>query len=138
MKIRQASIGDKEQILKLVGGLYSRSAPMMLREWDKHFRRMVKQTIVVEIDKNLVAYLSFSFYKKSLFIGDLYVKPKYRRKGVARKLLISMETIRKNLGKESLLVNVRDKDRSARKLYSNHGFEFFKMNNKTSRWLIKR
>lgn len=141
MKIRQAKLEDKEQLLKLVKGLYSRSAPKMIEEWKRYYSRMINgnlsETLIVEDDKNIVAYICFSYRKNSIFIGDLYVLPRHRGKGIAMKLLRKVESIKKKQKLKNLLVTVRKKDRAARKLYNKLGFKILEAKNEYSWRLVK-
>lgn len=137
MKIRKATMKDKNQILGLVGGLYSRSSPMMLKEWRKHYNKLVKTTLVTELNEEIIAYISFIYRKNSLFICDLYVLPKYRGRKIAYNLLKEIEKIKRRKKLKNLLVSVRKKDVPAKKLYKKFGFKFLELKSKNSIKLIK-
>ncbi len=121
MKIHYATLQDREETMKLVRGLYSRGSPKSVVEWEKQYSKLIENTLVVEERRKIIAYLMFLSEKNSLCICDLYVLPKYQRKGIAWDLLKKTEKI---AGKKILLVGVRKKDYPSRKLYKKFGFKF--------------
>ena len=123
MKIRKANLKDKKQFLKLVRYLYAKSSPKNYREWKRQYEDMFKIALISEANKKIIAFITFVLQKDSIYICDLYVLPKYRKKGVATSLLKKVDKIRKNLGKKYLKVNNRKKDMSAFKLYTKFGFK---------------
>ncbi|PIU75804.1 hypothetical protein COS75_02380 [Candidatus Pacearchaeota archaeon CG06_land_8_20_14_3_00_35_12] len=123
MKIRKAIEKDKEQILKLVGNLY-RAAPSEVEGWRRNWLRRMKFTFVAEDKENIVGYISNTITRDSLLIGDLYVSPALRKKGIATKLFRLTEKLKSRLRKKFLRVDVRKKDAPARKFYSKSGFKF--------------
>ena len=137
VKIRKAEIEDKEQILKLVKRLYSRSAPKNVEAWKKYYGKLKNQALIAEVNKKIIAYLAYIPYRDALYIADLYVTSKYRRKGIATKLIKTVEKIKKKLKKSYLKVNVRKKDLRARKFYIKLGFKNYKPKFKKSLKLKK-
>ena len=87
MIVRKAEERDKEQILKLVNRLYGRSSPQSISKWQNNYCGLKDLTYIVKKDGTIIAYIAFGFKKKALYIGDLYVLPKYRRGGIASKLV---------------------------------------------------
>ena len=137
MKIRKAKLEDKEQFLKLVRYLYAKSAPKNYREWKKQYRNMFKIALIAEVNKKIIAFITFVPQKDSIYICDLYILPKYRKKGIALSFLKKVDKIRKNLGKKYLKVSNRKKDKSAFKLYTKFGFKIWKPKSKNSLRLRK-
>ena len=80
---------------------------------------------MAEINKEIVAYIYYSVRKNSVYIADLYVLQKYRRNGLATKLIKKVENLKKKLKKKHLTVNNRKKDKPAFKLYKNLGFKIY-------------
>lgn len=128
MKIRQATLEDKEKIIKLVRGLYSKNSPKMVEKWNKNYNKMFKSTIVVEINNKIVAYLAFGLKDNSLYVGDLYVLPIFRRRKIATKLINFVDEIKNNLNKKFILVDVRNKSVNAKRFYENMGFKIIDEN----------
>lgn len=125
MKIRKAKLEDKEEIMKLVRNLYSKSAPKIVKKWKRGYNKLIKITLVAEVNKKVIAFLSFIIHKNDIYIEDVYVLPKYRRKGIATKLLKKIDYIRKKLKKKYLMVNNRKKDKNAFRLYKKFGFQIY-------------
>jgi len=125
VNIRKAKYSDKNQILKLVEKLYSRSAPQTVKDWKNYYKKSIKSTLVAERNKEIVAYIYYSVRKNSIYIADLYVLQKCRRNGLATKLIKKVENLKKKLKKKHLTVNNRKKDKPAFKLYKNLGFKIY-------------
>jgi N-acetylglutamate synthase-like GNAT family acetyltransferase len=123
MKIRKAKESDKEEVIKLVRKLYGRSAPRMVEKRKRDFYREKRKILVVEVNGKVIAYLAYYFDQYSLKVSDLYVLLKYRKKGIAIKLLKKAENLKKTHKKKYLRVDVRKKDKPAARLYEKFGFE---------------
>ncbi|MEM4703000.1 MAG: GNAT family N-acetyltransferase [Candidatus Pacearchaeota archaeon] len=136
MLIRKAKEEDRKQIIKLVDTLYCNS-PFMKKEWRKKFNEFILATFVVEIKKKIVGYIAFGFTKDSVYIGDLYILPEHRRKGLATRLLKVVEKIKEKFKKENILVDFREHNRGARKFYEKHGFKFLKKFGKLNHNLLR-
>ena len=137
MKVRKATLTDKKQILILVRKFYGKSSPINVEGWKKKYKKLIKLTYVVEINRKIIAYILPVNAKKSLYICDLYVLPRFRRKGIATKLLIYSEKLKKKLKKKHLIVTNRKRDRHAYKLYTKFGFRIKELKNKNSWIMIK-
>lgn len=135
IKIRKPYLEDKESILKLVKRFYGKSAPKCVSLWKRSYKKLIETTLIAGINKKIIGFVNYAKQKNSLCIHDLYVSPKYRRKGVATSFFKKIEKIKKQLGKKHLRVNNRKKDRAAFKLYTKLRFKIEK--NKRSRRLIK-
>lgn len=128
---------DKESVLKMVGILYGKEFPQSVKMWEKDYPRIMKQTIIIEDKKDVIAYASFMYRRDSLYVGDIYVKPKYRRKNLGIKLLKSAEKIQKKKRKKYLKIDAEKKNKAAQKLYKKFGFKFWKPKSKDSLKLRK-
>jgi len=137
MEVRKAKLEDKKQFLKLVRYLYAKSAPKSYGEWKKQYENMFKTALIAETNKKIIAFITFVPQKDSIYICDLYVLPKYRKKGIAISFLKKVDKIRKNFRKKYLKVNNRKGDKSAFKLYTKFGFEILKPKSKSSLKLRK-
>lgn len=129
MKIRKAKLEDKEEIMKLVRNLYLKSAPKIVKKWERDYNKLIKITLVAEVNKKVIAFLSFIIHKNDIYIEDVYVLPKYRKKGMATKLLKKIDYLRKKLKKKYLMVNNRKKDKNAFRLYKKFGFQIYSNKN---------
>lgn len=136
MKIRQTKLGDKKEFMKLVKGLYNKSCPEIVKKWENSFNKMFKSAIVAEEKNEIAGYIAFGVRKNSLYIGDLYVIPKFRRKRIATKLINFIDSIKRNLNKKYLLLDVKKKNYNARKFYKKIGFEILG-ENKLKKHLIR-
>jgi len=140
IKIRKAKPKDKEKILLLVKKFYSKSAPKSVNYWQNNYKDIIKNielTYIIKTAGIIKAYISCKINKNSLHIEDLYVLPKFRRKGIASKLLKKIESECKKLNKKYLTVNNRKKDRAAFNFYSKNGFSMIKRKQAKSLKLIK-
>ena len=136
MKLRKAKSSDKKDLMKLVKGLYGRSSTQSVKDWEKYHSKYMKNAVLAQENNQVIAYIAFNLRKNYVYIGDLYVLPKHRKKGVASKLLKFVENYSKKV-KRDLRVDVRKKDRPAKRFYEKHKFIYFSNKNKGSIKLIK-
>lgn len=136
MKIRQAKIEDKDKIMKLVRLLY-RASSKAIKRTEKKYSKSYQGFFVMEDKNKIVAYIAFGTKGNSIYIGDLYVLPKYRKKKIGTVLIKLAERVQKKLKKKYLRVDVRKKDKPAIKLYNKLGFKFWKAKGKRSMKLRK-
>ena len=132
MDIRQAELSDKKDILKLVENLYGKSSPKSLKNWEKNYEKLMRLLIISEEDKKIIGFITYEFERNAIYIGDLYILPKYRRNKTATRLIEKVDSIKKKLKKKYLRVDVRKKDGSAFKLYNKLGFKIWKPKNEGS------
>jgi len=137
MNIRRAELEDKKQIIRLVKELYSKDSPKTVREWEMDYKYKIRLTLLAEINKNIVAYIANGIEGDNLYIGDLYVLPKYRRKGIATSLILETDNLKKLINKKQLRVDARNKDKIALKFYEKMGFKFLSKKGENSIKLIK-
>lgn len=137
MKIRKARTDETENIMDLVRRLYSKSAKDYVKYWNENKNKLIKLTYLVDLNKKIVGYILLQKNKDSIYISDLYIILKYRKKGFATKLIKIAEKIRKKFGKKYLRVDVRKKDNVAVKLYERNGFKIWKLKGENSLRLRK-
>lgn len=75
----------------------------------------------IEEDGKLAAYLGFNSVLDEVNIYDIAVLPDYRRKGFAKRLLEKAEEFCKENKISKLMLEVRESNTGARKLYSGFG-----------------
>ena len=129
MVVRKAESIDKEEILKLVEGLYNQDSPESVESFRKNFIELIDYILVFEEENKIVGYILYEIHKKSLYIADIYVLEEFRRRKIANKLLEEIEKIKKKLKKDYLRVDVRKKDIPAVNFYKKIGFKFWKEKN---------
>jgi len=136
--IRKATHKDKVAIMSLVTAFYGESAPEMVIWWGNNYNQISDKPLIAQLDNEVIAYIASStdYESNSVYIGDLYVKPSFRKKGIATKLVQEVEIIAENTHRK-LRVDVRKVDQEARKLYKRLGFTLLEEKNKESLKLIK-
>ena len=73
-------------------------------------------------DDVLLGYVTYSLSTDTADIEGLAVKRKFRRKGIATKLLEDAEKIIASLNKEKIFLEVRESNITAKMLYEGQGF----------------
>lgn len=137
MKIRKATQQDKQQVLRLGKYLYGKEYPKDFKKWQKSWT--AQKALVAEDKNRIVAYIYYHVKPHSVYIADLYVLPKYRKRGVATALIKKVESIKRELKKECLRVDVRGQDKPAFMLYSRLGFKKWKRKPKTkASWKLRK
>jgi len=138
MKIRNITLKDKKEVMKLIKELYEKNNPKGVSNWNKNYKKFISDTFLMEDKKKVVGYVSIDIRKNSIYIADLYIIPKYRKKGIATKFVKHIQNLRKKLNKRYLRVDVRRKDKPAVKLYKKLGFIILESKNINKSWrLIK-
>ena len=132
MNIRQARLNDEKEVLRLVKNIYGKSSPKSVKNWERNYKRFIRLTFVFEKNKKIAGYIYYGAEKNALYIGDLYVLPKFRNQKIATKLIAKIDKIKKRLKKKYLRVDARKKDRPAMNLYNKLGFKVWKLKNKNS------
>jgi len=86
-----------------------------------------KEIFVATMDQVLFSYIVFRIsnenHNKSGHIISIYVKPNYREKGYAVKLLNYVEEILRSKGIDKLTLNVTEANIRALQAYKNYGFQ---------------
>ena len=142
--IRKADVKDYEaigRILYQVNALHAKGRPDIFIEGTKKFsdeelKEILKgssqEFYVYEIDNEICAYVCVEIHeyekcesryeRKELYIEDLCVDEKYRRQGIASKLLDYVVELGRNKGCTYLTLNVWDFNEGARIFYEKEGF----------------
>lgn len=72
------------------------------------------------------------------YLSNLAVHPHYRRRGVARQLLLSCEQIAYSWGFNDLYLHVLENNHQARQLYFKLGYRLHQVDTNWSAWLLRR
>jgi len=87
MRIRQPGKKDKEKLMSLVRLLY-KDDPNEIEIWEKGYENYLSYTYIAVKDNNIVGYISIEGNdNETLLIGDLFVLPEFREKGIAGKFI---------------------------------------------------
>jgi len=80
-------------------------------------------------NKEMIGYIQCNYtknpYSKLGYIDDLFVLKKFRRKGIATKLIVEFTKILKKKGYKKLQMSVNTRNTNAISLYKKLGFEIF-------------
>lgn len=77
---------------------------------------------VLESGGRILGYLCAWWVKGEVHLLSLATHPDVRRRGVAKRLLVELIEVAKNVGVERIFLEVRESNSIARKLYSSLGF----------------
>lgn len=80
----------------------------------------------------------WSGVKRFPYLSNLAVHPNYRRRGVAKSLLLSCEQICQDWGFQDLYLHVLEHNYQARQLYLNLGYKIFQIESPWSTFLFQR
>jgi len=112
MKIRKGKLKDLEELYKILnetpelyGGNYEGEVYRKKEVKSILTNRKTDLVLIAEEDKKIVGFLiaEMSKKKESSYLADIYVKPYYRKKGVASKLLEEYENICKKMNIEEII-----------------------------------
>lgn len=78
---------------------------------------------VAEVEDNIASGILWSIEKDEVYMSDLMTHPKYRRQGLARKLLQLSFKRARELGMRKVRIDVRADNVNAVNLFSSEGFE---------------
>lgn len=137
IRIRQPGKKDKNQLLNLTRKLYRKSQKEQIAIWEKGYENYLSWTYIAEKEGKIIAYMSLGGDQDSLSIGDLYVLPAFRRKGIASKLIQLAISRQKRSGKRYLSVNARIWNKNSQRLYKKFGFEIKEQKNDRLLTLIR-
>ena len=134
MKIRKATKKDFENYLKIILEKFEEgknkipSKSSIKKEFDRIISSNEDILIFSEEDGKIMGYihgkLKRNYWSSGGNIEYLFISKKYRRRGIATKLInefVLMMKKKKNFVKVTLMVNI--KNRNAEKLYRKLGFE---------------
>lgn len=73
MKIRNITLDDKKEVIKLIKGLYGKSNPRGVSDWNKDYEKFIPDAFLIEHEKKVAGYISIDIYENSIYIADLYI-----------------------------------------------------------------
>ncbi len=91
-----------------------------LNIWEREWHAPAFSGLVAEIDRRPVGYLCYMAAGDELSINHLAVAPDYRRRGIARRLILRLLSLRDG---KAVFLEVRRANRAATALYLSLGFE---------------
>ncbi|MBA66253.1 MAG: hypothetical protein CMG55_10680 [Candidatus Marinimicrobia bacterium] len=100
--------------------------PFKFKQWISKYYTNNKKTITTKILKQnnwIVGHLSIRIEKNNLYIYHLFIDPKHRKKGLAKKILVEVNQIGLMLKKSTISLNVVKTNFIAVKIYLNMGYE---------------
>jgi [ribosomal protein S18]-alanine N-acetyltransferase len=122
--IRHAVTADFETLLQIDQSSFAGDVAYNAAELSYFMRRDGAETLVLEEDNKIVAFLIFEVHKtrRSGTIVTLDVKETHRRSGYGSQLLKRAERILTDYGAEAYDLQVDVTNRSAINFYKKHGF----------------
>lgn len=104
-----------------------------IEELHKEDRKLVKANLknknykyyIAELNKKIIGFCYFGIEecnRKEGFIGEIFVLPKHRKKGIATQLIAIAENWLKDNNCTKIQISVNSRDRNALKLYQKLGF----------------
>jgi len=81
------------------------------------------KTLVIKLDNWIVGHLSMRLLNNNAHLFHLFIDPKHRKKGLAEKLVNTLENLGKDLGAKTFSLFVQPKNDAAKKLYEKLGYE---------------
>jgi ribosomal protein S18 acetylase RimI-like enzyme len=136
MKIRKAKKQDLKEYMRLRGGWeaeYSRmlggadvfaSKSQIKKEFSGFFTKDYS-LLIAEEGKEIIGYLACDFVTNSrlLYIGDIFVKREFRKKGIGKILINGAKSIAKARKFKKIRLGVNLKNKSAILFYRKIGFK---------------
>ena len=118
MAIRKMGIGDLEEVHAIENMSFKQ--PWHLKSFYNELQKEYGFQLVVVIDNAVIAYLIAWLVVDEIHIANIAVHPKWRRMGIAEKLLT--EIIQKYKMFHRIWLEVRESNQAARSLYQKLGF----------------
>jgi ribosomal protein S18 acetylase RimI-like enzyme len=98
-----------------------------------------QETVIGSAEIAIRSQFSWSeFEPQHPYISNLAVSPNYRRKGVAKKLLLRCEQTALEWGFSKISLHVLENNDQAKRLYLNNGYHLHKVESSLTNWLFKR
>lgn len=124
-KILPLAEGDIEQVLAIER--LSFSHPWSPYAFKQELRNKLSHLFCIKVPEDntetLVAYLCLWLLKDEAHITNIAVHPRYRRRGLARRLLDFAEELAKRKGARDLTLEVRRSNLAAVEMYRQKGFQ---------------
>ncbi len=109
---------DADELWKIMKKLHSPFYRILTRAMG-----MRMEFYVAEIDGNIASGILLNIEKDKVYVSDLMTHLRYRRQGLARKLLQLSFTRARELGKSKVCLDIRADDVNALNLHRSEGFE---------------
>lgn len=97
--------------------------PWSKKSIEEEMNNMLAYFIVAKDDENVIGFAMCWFIIDECHIGNIAVSQKYRKQGVASKMLDELFSKCKEHGTSYVLLEVRTSNLPAQKLYKKYGFE---------------
>lgn len=131
MKIRKGKISDLKELLKFLNETpelqSSKGEKTYTRAWVKDSLTDKDRNLVLIAEENnkIIGFLIAELWKKkkSSFFADIFVKPEYRKQGIATKLKDKYEKICKKLGLKTIVGLVLVTNKKMYKLMEKRGYK---------------
>jgi ribosomal-protein-alanine N-acetyltransferase len=127
LKLARLTVADMDEVLELEGLAYAR--PWTEAHFRGEFARPFTLALGLKTVRKLIgpppvlaAYCFFWLLGPEIHLLNLAVRPEYRRRGLARRLLRAMLALGRRAGIESVFLEVRPSNVEARGLYLSSGF----------------
>jgi GNAT superfamily N-acetyltransferase len=109
---------DADELWKIMKKLHSPFYRVLTRAMG-----MKMEFYVAELDGNIASGILMNFEKDKVYVSDLMTHLKYRRQGLARKLLQLSFSRARELGKKKVSLDIRADNVNALNLHRSEGFE---------------
>jgi len=145
MNYRLADISDIDDICTLVDGAIKKMESQEIFQWDEFYptkddfqRDIEKESLFLALDEDEIAAFyvisdesdeayNFADWKcdadTSYILHRFCVSPFFQNKGIGREVLLHIENQIRNMGFESVRLDVFTKNPFAQRLYRNNGYE---------------
>jgi len=132
MKIRRGKASDLERLYHLLNKTPELAVGEKVkitydREWVRNVlsKNRTNLVLIVEENKKIIAFLISHYLLdvKQAILNDIYVKPNYRKKGLASKLFNTYQNIIKKLGINLIIALVLTNNRKIQKFNEKYGFK---------------
>lgn len=119
-KIRKMKVEDLDQVVALEAKSFS--TPWSRKSIEDAFLNPDNIYIVCEMDQTVIGYMGAWTSMGEADIMNIAVDEAYRRNGVGRSLMQSLEAVGKKMDVSAYFLEVRESNAAARKLYESMEF----------------
>lgn len=96
--------------------------PWPISSFEEELKNILATYLVAKIDKKIVGYIGMWFVMDECHITNIAVLSEYRNRGIATKLINEMLNLCKEHGTTYIMLEVRESNIPAQKLYSKFNF----------------
>ena len=119
--VRQMTIEDIAQVVEIEEEAFS--APWTAKGFEESLELLYSKFYVALIDEEIAGYIGTYLMYDDIDITNVAVKVKFRRKGVANKLIEKVLSYAKEKEASYINLEVRPSNMPARSLYIKYGFD---------------